>query len=204
MKEALAFPVLSNFSSIQFSGSNTCLITWELQLASRAESVLSIFYSLHFSEPEILVTKLILPHWLSVTQEDNVYPVWLHQVNSALSPCEHWPWWPEFFQNISSFFFLTSPSSWLSWILNLFLLPSSSTFSLSNLAQCFNMDWATLLALTLTLLVWHNLPCSLALVGTLQCPPTLRRLIFHSLYSLKEGNWVVLLTTPWGNRGIGQ
>lgn len=68
--------------------------------------------------------------------------------------------------------FLTSPPSWLSWILNLFLLPSSSTFSLSYLAQCFNMDWATLLALTLTLLVWHSLPCLFSGSGWLPTVPT--------------------------------
>ena len=60
--------------------------------------------SIHFifSELRIFIPKTIPSHWLSVSQEDTVQPVWLHWVNSALSHCGCWLCWPEFIWSISS------------------------------------------------------------------------------------------------------
>ena len=96
MKQALAFSALSNFSSIRFSRSSTCLdhlraeACLETEAGCKTEHFLSELYSLGFSEPKIFISEPILPHWLSVTQKDTAHPVWLRWVNSALSHCGCW------------------------------------------------------------------------------------------------------------------
>lgn len=98
MKEALAFPVLSNFSAVSnfLSPISACII-WEPKSAWRAEGLIRTLYSLLFTEHWALdiffffffkITKTIPSFrflWLPGTQGDIVCLGWLHCVNSALT-----------------------------------------------------------------------------------------------------------------------
>lgn len=136
MKEALAFAVLSNFSSIQFSGSSTCLDYLRARslprdrgrVGGRTLLIRTLFSSFLWAQD--------VYHWahssprIECDSGGHCHPVWLHWVSSALSPCGCWPLWPVYPEHLQ-LVFLTSSHSWLSWILDLFPLPSPIYFWLA-------------------------------------------------------------------------